>query len=1337
MPQEPPHRHTPPLPPPFRRASHAKTRNTSGATTGPFTVDSGGGSRNYRTIRAAPIIQHPSQQPGDEHTFRPPAPRKRSSASRDHAAGPSVSSAADQPMMYPQGPGNPSGMSMPPQSMAQGHAEWNKSPQQTSGHGHMMPSSAGAGGPASLQQHSSAPSPGMSLLSQALQANLARQQSVHEMLPQHHAMHHGWPGHASPGPRGTHPQHAIPQDALNNGEGSHSLENPGYPTAPFAGAYPDQMTGVPHPAPGPMMGMHSRHPSAGTSFSNNPSAAPSRPHSPGSHGAAFDVGSNPTSATTFSPGAASSFHSIDGGVAGSGVQPHGGERLPGNSTPASFAQSSRGSIAPLSAADQRQSGTGTVDTDVPDFAFPDAHLLRSSQPFHTSPTSATVHAPQLFNASADSDSAMRRRFTSEQNASDLNPGDISIAQGDNGTSAMVPNLSVQAHARRGSPDLDALKNDDSELNFEEQNRKDPLATKVWKMYAQQKAQLANASRMENITWRMMAMTLRKKKEQERQEAAAASLTHSGRVSPSKRDESSPPAGSRSAEQPSSRRSSGSQKGPSNYAGAEPSIGLLKGQLQGLSRIDALNAPSAPKGKARFAEIVQQEEEERGRRGRSSRTPESTVTSSGGGPSGSGTSAVADEDVMMDWRAKSKSRSRSRSVGAMGWREGASRSRSRPPAHHLGTIDDETAQLLGQSVPGTEGFNFNDLAEFDGNVPDLLSLGSMPLPSMPFVGNNSDAQSTDASWSGQGSGNNGNEPSRLMRKVQMQEAFKNAANSDLFGTLMPGMMNGAPMTSTGDRNVPFFHGGGRIGSEFEADHIAPAVMMGAPLSHLGSVPGIVDFVGHQGNQHPEYGFLPRLVRKTSFDHKVKDRSVSRSRGAQVREAPADNNRKRAYEPSPARPFFTPDERLAYGLSRNLPPFASQSGSQFLDTLPATSFDFSVPTTERGSDQRQYVANSTNNGGLSPLYPGGPEPYPSVGPPGTTPASATMQEQGNPDMESIMRMLYGADMGVAQEHQPSVTHINPNQVFSSNMLPGYPHGGPPHVGTDDDLSPAWSYSPGSMNNQSPGQTPPPNPIMAGTSSYQSSPLAASFSSSMGDMGGSGLMGQAKFAPPRSASSGDALAGKVDPKKGAQTGKKEGPGGKSDHASMATADPPTVCSNCNTTKTPLWRRDPDGHPLCNACGLFLKLHGVVRPLSLKTDVIKKRNRGGPNSGNAGQGNGKDGDSAGDGGNSGSGSGTTAKPSNGTPTKGAASQEKIQPLPSSAASSRAQATNEAKGVQPSVIVPAGQTATAAQQQPQSQSQQKQRSGSIKTYPPLAPGVVPIAPASTAEMKRQRRSGA
>ncbi|CAH02646.1 nitrogen-responsive transcriptional regulator GLN3 [Kluyveromyces lactis] len=53
-----------------------------------------------------------------------------------------------------------------------------------------------------------------------------------------------------------------------------------------------------------------------------------------------------------------------------------------------------------------------------------------------------------------------------------------------------------------------------------------------------------------------------------------------------------------------------------------------------------------------------------------------------------------------------------------------------------------------------------------------------------------------------------------------------------------------------------------------------------------------------------------------------------------------------------------------------------------------------------------------------------------------------------------------------------------------------------------------------------------------------------------------------------------------------------------------PPTQCYNCKTLKTPLWRRDPDGNTLCNACGLFQKLHGTMRPLSLKSDIIKKRN-------------------------------------------------------------------------------------------------------------------------------------
>ncbi|XP_028809178.1 transcription factor GATA-4 [Denticeps clupeoides] len=50
---------------------------------------------------------------------------------------------------------------------------------------------------------------------------------------------------------------------------------------------------------------------------------------------------------------------------------------------------------------------------------------------------------------------------------------------------------------------------------------------------------------------------------------------------------------------------------------------------------------------------------------------------------------------------------------------------------------------------------------------------------------------------------------------------------------------------------------------------------------------------------------------------------------------------------------------------------------------------------------------------------------------------------------------------------------------------------------------------------------------------------------------------------------------------------------------------CTNCHTTTTTLWRRNAEGEPVCNACGLYMKLHGVPRPLAMKKEGIQTRKR------------------------------------------------------------------------------------------------------------------------------------
>ncbi|RXW25616.1 hypothetical protein EST38_g241 [Candolleomyces aberdarensis] len=57
--------------------------------------------------------------------------------------------------------------------------------------------------------------------------------------------------------------------------------------------------------------------------------------------------------------------------------------------------------------------------------------------------------------------------------------------------------------------------DSGEVDVDQLAKEDPLATQVWKMYAKTKQGLPHQQRMENITWRMMAMALKKKEREEK------------------------------------------------------------------------------------------------------------------------------------------------------------------------------------------------------------------------------------------------------------------------------------------------------------------------------------------------------------------------------------------------------------------------------------------------------------------------------------------------------------------------------------------------------------------------------------------------------------------------------------------------------------------------------------------------------------------------------------------------------------------------------------------------------------------------------------------------------
>ena len=212
--------------------------------------------------------------------------------------------------------------------------------------------------------------------------------------------------------------------------------------------------------------------------------------------------------------------------------------------------------------------------------------------------------------------------------------------------------------------------------------------------------------------------------------------------------------------------------------------------------------------------------------------------------------------------------------------------------------------------------------------------------------------------------------------------------------------------------------------------------------------------------------------------------------------------------------------------------------------------------------------------------------------------TMLAQSAPALQSMMQNM-------AQPYSGNPTHVTPAQVLGSqSVFPSYNFSS----AQPEQLASPW---PGAI----PSTATSPATVASATpedSAHQEEAIAASLASSRSNS----TTNVAGLPTGSTASSANSAPKKSHSRQASASGAATYP--------AAPADPGAVtsCINCKTTvsrgpatssqssptepvspqTTPLWRRDENGNPLCNACQLFRKLHGSDRPISLHNSVIKK---------------------------------------------------------------------------------------------------------------------------------------